>query len=168
MMLKSLVGAALLALSLNAGAATTPKLPVFEGNTDGIPSATDVPYSEGDFKKESAAAVGRASRTVAQSANFENMMSPQMKQLRADILSIRSSDELDAKLKTLAADEFCNLLDQRFRYRLESRALLTPLASMFVQAQANPSCHRRFWLRRPKVAPLWHIARTDLLSTSGT
>jgi len=103
MMLKSLVGAALLALSLNAGAATTPKLPVFEGNTDGIPSATDVPYSEGDFKKESAAAVGRASRTVAQSANFENMMSPQMKQLRADILSIRSSDELDAKLKTLAA-----------------------------------------------------------------
>src|SRR5580692_1911233 len=50
-------------------------------------------------------------------------------------------------------------------FRLESVALLTPLASRSAQDQANPVSRRRSWRRRPIGLPLWHIARTRLFST---
>lgn len=51
------------------------------------------------------------------------------------------------------------------RDRLGTHAPVMPLASKSAQAQADPVCRRRFWRRRPKVSPLYRIARTDLFST---
>lgn len=47
-------------------------------------------------------------------------------------------------------------------------ALVVPLASRSAQDQANPACPRRFWRRKPRVSPLWRIARTGLFPTWGT
>lgn len=107
MILKSLfkagLGIGLLSLTLNAAAATKTQLPKFEANTDGIPTAENVPYSADQMKKEMAAALARGTRGVASSANFEDAMSAPMKQLRTEILAVRTSDQLEQKLKDLSA-----------------------------------------------------------------
>ena len=84
----------ILALTIQAVAATDKTaigLPVFEGNTEGVPSAVKAPYSKEAYAKEIAAAQKRATRKVAQSANYEAAMSPALKKLRSDILSIKNS-----------------------------------------------------------------------------
>lgn len=43
-----------------------------------------------------------------------------------------------------------------------------PPASRCAQDQANPACPRRFWRRKSRVSPLWHIARTGLFLTWST
>lgn len=106
MKLKSLLGAGVFAFSLSA-VASKPNLPKFEGNTDGIPSTENVPYSDEAYKKEISAAVSRSTRTVASSndenvSNYEAAMSPELKKLRSEILAIRSSDDLDKKINALS------------------------------------------------------------------
>ena len=70
----------------------------FEGDTTGIPTAENAPLGKDEYQKEIAAATERASRAIASQSNFDAMMSEPFKKLRADLLSVRSSEELDQKL----------------------------------------------------------------------
>ncbi|MGZ3772818.1 MAG: hypothetical protein ACXVCY_07785 [Pseudobdellovibrionaceae bacterium] len=103
MSFKYLLGIACLVLTLTAKA-TQVKEPQFKGNTDGIANAVSVPYSQEDYSKEMSAAQKRAGRSIAAAANYEAAMSEKLKKLRADILSVKTADELDRKINALSLD----------------------------------------------------------------